>query len=146
MFFILTESLCPQCLWQETHPWVQAINSTLNTSLSLWPHQHRRNTPTEWADPASSPPCSQSDPRAASTARTTAYNRKRRISQPANTPSPQPALRRALCTHQPGCQPLHTWAQVSTHSWTSLSGFGTSAFCVSKKRFNHIVLSLPLPL
>lgn len=120
-FCVCVPSHHPQCLWQEAHSRVQAINSPLNTCLSLRPYQHSRNTPTEWAGPPSSPPRSQSDPKATSSTRATAYNGKHWISEPASTPSPQPqpTLRCALCTHQPGCQPLHTWAQVSTHSWTS---------------------------
>lgn len=135
-------SLHPQCLWQEAHSWVQAINPPLNTSLSLWPHQHSRNPPTEWADPPFSPPCSQSNSRAASSALTTAYNGEHRISQPAGTPSPQPqpTLCCALCTHQPGCQQLHTWAQVSNPS-LSFSIFVSS---VSEKRLNHVVFPFHL--
>lgn len=121
--FWLFMSCHPQCLWQETHSWVQAINPPLYTSLSLWPHKHSRSTPTEWTDPPSSPPCSQSQPRATSSTHTTAYNSKHMPSQPASTPSPQPqpAIRSALCTPQPGCQQLHTWAQVSSQNWPSVS-------------------------
>ena len=117
----VSPSLHPQCLWQEAHPRVQAINSPLHARLPLRPQQHSRNTPPEWADPSSSssssPPCSQPDPGAAPGARTAAANGERRLSQPAASapgPQPQPAVRRAVCPHQPGWTQLHTWAQVST--------------------------------
>ena len=107
-----------QCLRQEAHPGVQAINSPLHASLSLWPHRQHGGTPPQRAGLPLTPtdtPGSDSVQATSRPAGAAAPRGEPWRSQPAAAPAPwpKPAVRCALPAPQPGCQQLQPRAQVS---------------------------------